>query len=109
MGVVDGDVGRPLTMVDVNVLRTSASEPVPIRLVTIEKGVDAWLAEFQPDAVAFERVFARSAVTTLMGTAHSTGIAMVCAPRRGTPAALNTPRSLKAAAPVTGRAPKAPA
>ncbi len=37
IGVVDGDVGRPLTLVDVNVLRTSASEPVAIRLVTIEK------------------------------------------------------------------------
>jgi crossover junction endodeoxyribonuclease RuvC len=57
MGVVDGDIGRPLTLVDVNVLRTSSSVPVPERLVTIEKGVDAWIEEYAPDAVAVERVF----------------------------------------------------
>ncbi len=60
MGVVEGSVGRPLSLVDVNVLRTSADVPVAHRLVTIEKGVDAWLDEFGPDAVAVERVFARS-------------------------------------------------
>ena len=52
MGVVEGSVGRPLTLVDVNVLRTSSDLPVPERLVTIEKGIDAWLDEYQPDAVA---------------------------------------------------------
>ena len=36
VGVVDGSVGRPLTMVDVGVIRTSASLPVAERLVTIE-------------------------------------------------------------------------
>ena len=36
MGVVDGSVGRPLSLVDVNVLRTSSDEPVWRRLVTIE-------------------------------------------------------------------------
>ncbi|NYG57387.1 crossover junction endodeoxyribonuclease RuvC [Nocardioides daedukensis] len=107
MGVVDGDVGRPLTMVDVNVLRTSASEPVPIRLVTIEKGVDAWIEEFQPDAVAIERVFARSDVSTVMGTAQASGIAMVCAARRGIPVALHTPSEVKAAVSGSGRADKA--
>ncbi|WP_067431992.1 crossover junction endodeoxyribonuclease RuvC [Nocardioides jensenii] len=107
MGVVDGEVGRPLTMLDVNVLRTSSSEPVPIRLVTIEKGIDAWIEEFQPDAVAVERVFARSDVSTVMGTAQASGIAMVCAARRGIPVALHTPSEVKAAVSGSGRADKA--
>ncbi|KQY64215.1 MULTISPECIES: crossover junction endodeoxyribonuclease RuvC [unclassified Nocardioides] len=107
MGVVDGDVGRPLTMVDVNVLRTSSSEPVPIRLVTIEKGIDAWIDEYAPDAVAIERVFARSDVSTVMGTAQASGIAMVCAARRGIPVALHTPSEVKAAVSGSGRADKA--
>ena len=104
MGVVDGDVGRPLTLVDVNVLRTSSSEPVPTRLVTIEKGIEAWIEEYAPDAVAVERVFARSDVSTIMGTAQASGIAMVVAARRGLPVALHTPSEVKAAVSGSGRA-----
>jgi crossover junction endodeoxyribonuclease RuvC len=107
MGVVDGDVGRPLTLVDVNVLRTSSSEPVPTRLVTIEKGIEAWIEEYAPDAVAVERVFARSDVSTIMGTAQASGIAMVVAARRGLPVALHTPSEVKAAVSGSGRADKA--
>ena len=77
MGVVEGSVGRPLTLVDVNVIRTSSTLPVAERLVSIEKGVDAWIEEHRPDAVAVERVFARSDVSTVMGTAQASGIAMV--------------------------------
>jgi crossover junction endodeoxyribonuclease RuvC len=107
MGVVDGDVGRPLSLVDVNVLRTSSAEPVPTRLVTIEKGVEAWIEEYAPDAVAIERVFARSDVSTIMGTAQASGIAMVVAARRGLPVALHTPSEVKAAVSGSGRADKA--
>jgi crossover junction endodeoxyribonuclease RuvC len=107
IGVVDGEVGRPLTLVDVNVLRTSSDEPVWRRLVTIEKGIDAWLDEFRPDAVAIERVFARSDVSTVMGTAQASGIAMVCAARRGLAVALHTPSEVKAAVSGSGRADKA--
>ena len=71
MGVVEGSVGRPLTLVDVNVIRTSSTLPVAERLVSIEKGVDAWIEEHRPDAVAVERVFARSDVSTVMGTAQA--------------------------------------
>ena len=107
LGVVEGSVGRPLSLVDVNVLRTSADRPVAERLVTIEKGIDAWLDEFAPDAVAVERVFARSDSSTIMGTAQASGIAMVAAARRGIPLALHTPSEVKAAVTGSGRAAKA--
>ncbi|WP_395691561.1 crossover junction endodeoxyribonuclease RuvC [Nocardioides sp.] len=107
LGVVEGSVGRPLHLVDVNVLRTSSHLPVPERLVTIERGIDAWLDDYRPDAVAVERVFARSDVSTVMGTAQASGIAMVCAARRGLPIALHTPSEVKAAVSGNGRAQKA--
>lgn len=107
VGVVDGDIGRPLRMVDVNVIRTSSDVPVALRLVTIEKGIDAWLDEYAPDAVAVERVFARSDVSTVMGTAQASGIALVAAARRGIPVALHTPSEVKAAVSGSGRAQKA--
>ncbi len=107
LGVVEGTVGRPLTLIDVNVVRTSADLPIAQRLVTIEKGIDAWLDEYQPDAVAVERVFARSDSSTIMGTAQASGIALICSARRGLPIALHTPSEVKAAVSGSGRADKA--
>ena len=107
VGVVDGSVGRPLTMIDVGVIRTSASLPVAERLVSIERGLDAWIEEHRPDAVAVERVFARSDSSTIMGTAQASGIALVVAARRGLPIAMHTPSEVKAAVSGNGRADKA--
>ena len=87
-------------------IRTSSPLPVPERLVTIERGIEAWLEEHRPDAVAIERVFARSDVSTVMGTAQASGIAMVAAARRGLPVALHTPSEVKAAVSGNGRADK---
>lgn len=106
MGVVEGEVGRPLRLVDVNVLRTSADQPIATRLVTIERGIDAWLDEYAPDAVAVERVFARSDSSTVMGTAQASGIALVAAARRDLPVATHTPSEVKAAVSGSGRAAK---
>jgi crossover junction endodeoxyribonuclease RuvC len=106
MGVVEGDVGRPLRLVDVEVLRTSSDSHVSARLMHIERGIEAWLARHQPDAVSIERVFARSDSSTIMGTAQASGIAMVVAARRGLPIALHTPSEVKAAVSGSGRANK---
>ncbi|WP_110241327.1 crossover junction endodeoxyribonuclease RuvC [Nocardioides gilvus] len=107
VGVVDGSVGRPLTMVDVGVIRTSSDLEVALRLVTVEKGIDAWLDEYRPDAVAVERIFARSDSSTIIGTAQASGIALVAAARRGIPVMLHTPSEVKAAVSGSGRADKA--
>lgn len=106
MGVVEGQVGRPLSLLDVNVIRTSSHLPVWERLASIETGIDAWIEEHRPDAVAIERIFARSDVSTIMGTAQASGLAMVCAARRRIPVALHTPSEVKAAVSGNGRADK---
>lgn len=107
VGVVEGSPGRPLHLVDVGVIRTSSDLPVAERLVTIEKGIDAWLDEYRPDAVAVERIFARSDSSTIIGTAQASGIALVAAARRGIPVMLHTPSEVKAAVSGSGRADKA--
>ena len=107
LGVVDGSAGKALRLVDVGVVRTPSTWSVPERLVFIEKGIEARLDEYQPEAVAIERVFARSDVSTIMGTAQAAGIAMVCGARRGLPVALHTPSEVKAAVSGNGRADKA--
>ena len=107
LGVVEGSVGRPLTLVAVGVVRTASDLAIPQRLMLIERGIEEWLEEHQPDAVAVERVFARSDVSTVMGTAQASGLAMVAAARREIPVALHTPSEVKAAVSGNGRADKA--
>jgi crossover junction endodeoxyribonuclease RuvC len=106
LGVVDGQVGKPLRMVAVDVLRTPASLPVGERLVEVEAAVVRWLDEFAPDAVAVEQVFSQHNVKTVMGTAQASGVALVAAARRGLPVALHTPSEVKAAVTGSGRADK---
>jgi crossover junction endodeoxyribonuclease RuvC len=106
-GVVEGDLGRPLSAVAVDVVRTPSTEDLGARLVRIERAMDQWLDAYAPDAVAVERVFAQHNVRTVMGTAQASGIAVVAAARRGIPVALHTPSEVKAAVTGSGRADKA--
>ncbi len=107
LGVVEGSVGRPLSLVEVGVARTAPDLPTALRLCEIERQVDAWIEAHRPDAVAVERVFSQHNVRTVMGTAQASGIAMVVAARRGIPVALHTPSEVKAAVSGSGRADKA--
>ena len=106
LGVVDGSVGRPLTMVAVGVVRTAPDLPVAERLRLIDAGIEEWLERLRPDRVAVERVFSQHNVRTVMGTAQVSGIAMVAAARRGIPVELHTPSEVKAAVTGNGRADK---
>jgi crossover junction endodeoxyribonuclease RuvC len=107
IGVVDGTAGRRLAMVGVGVVRTPADAPVGERLVLVERGIEAWLDEHRPDAVAVERVFSQHNVRTVMGTAQASAVALLCAARRGLPVHLHTPSEVKAAVTGSGRADKA--
>jgi crossover junction endodeoxyribonuclease RuvC len=107
LGVVEGSVGRPLTMLAVGVVQTPADMPTALRLFEIERVIETWLDRHRPDAVAVERVFSQHNVRTVMGTAQASGIAMVAAARRGLPVALHTPSEVKAAVSGSGRADKA--
>jgi crossover junction endodeoxyribonuclease RuvC len=105
-GVVDGQPGRPPTMVDVDVVRTPPELETARRLVQIETAVEDWVRRHRPDAVAVERVFAQHNVQTVMGTAQAAGVAMLVAARHGLPVALHTPSEVKASITGSGRAGK---
>lgn len=107
VGVVDGSVGRPLTMVHVGVFRTPADLDVARRLHRLEQMIEASVLEHRPDVVAVERVFSQNNVRTVMGTAQASGIAMLVAARHGIPVHLHTPSEVKAAVTGSGRADKA--
>ncbi|MEY9927741.1 crossover junction endodeoxyribonuclease RuvC [Catenulispora sp. GP43] len=106
VGVVEGTPGRPLTLVGVGVIRTSATMDLPLRLLAVEQGLEEWFAEHRPEAVAVERVFSQHNVSTVMGTAQASAVAMLVAARHGLPVALHTPSEVKAAISGSGRADK---
>jgi crossover junction endodeoxyribonuclease RuvC len=105
--VVDGAPGAPLSLVSVDVIKTSPDADIGARLVELERRIEALLDAESPDAVAVERVFSQHNVRTVMGTAQAGAVAIVCAARRGLPVALHTPSEAKAAVTGNGRADKA--
>lgn len=107
VGVVEGDVGRPISLVHVDVVRTPADLDVARRLALLAEGIDAALVAHRPDAVAVERVFSQHNVRTVMGTAQASGVAMMLAARHGIGVHLHTPSEVKAAVTGSGRADKA--
>ena len=107
IGVVEGGHGRQVRLVAVGVVRTPPGRPTAERLLYLQTELDAWLDRFQPDALAVEQVFADVNVSSVMGTAQASAVAMLGAARRGLPVALHTPTSVKAAVTGSGRADKA--
>jgi len=99
-GVVEVARDRSAVLVAVGVIRTGGETPLAERLLAVARGIDAVLAEHEPEAVAVERVFAQHNVRTVMGTAQAAGIALERAAARGLPVGLHTPSEVKAA--VTG-------
>ncbi|MRG58575.1 crossover junction endodeoxyribonuclease RuvC [Agromyces sp. CFH 90414] len=106
VGVVDVEPNRQARLVDVVVLRSPTDLPIERRLARIADGLEAIFEEHRPNAVALERVFARSDVSTIMGTAQISGVAMLIAARRELPVALHTPSEVKASITGYGRADK---
>ena len=107
LGVVEGSVGRPLTMVDVSVVRTPADLDLSRRLLRLEEALDEAVRTHRPEVMAVERVFSQHNVSTVMGTAQASGIAMLVAARHGLDVRLHTPSEVKAAVTGSGRADKA--
>ena len=94
-------------MVAVGVVRTPSHGDPGERLVFLERELDGWLARFEPDVVAVERVFADANVSSVMTTAHATAVALLTASKRGIPVVFHTPTEVKAAVTGSGRAGKA--
>ncbi|GAA0995402.1 crossover junction endodeoxyribonuclease RuvC [Subtercola frigoramans] len=106
VGIVDVSQNRRATLVHVTVIRTPAGEKHENRLLTISDGIERLLDEYRPERVALERVFADTNVSTVMGTAQVSGIAMLAAVKRLLPIGMHTPTEVKAAVTGYGQADK---
>lgn len=107
LAVVSGSTGRQLSLDQVDVVRTSSDDGLAKRLLSVDTGVQAWLAHHEPDVVAIERVFSQHNVRTVMGTAQASGVATLAAARNGLDVVEHTPSEVKAAVTGSGSADKA--
>src|SRR5215218_1592137 len=100
VGIVDVTPDRRARLVAVTVIRTPPELALEQRLLAVGNGIAELLDEYQPGAVALERVFAQHNVRTVMGTAQASGVALHAAAARGLAVGLHTPSEVKAA--ITG-------
>jgi len=107
LGVVASGAGGRLELVAVGVAGTPPDADLGVRLLAVERTVTEWIETHGPDVVAVERVFSQHNVRTVMGTAQSGAVAVLCAARAGIPVAMHTPSEVKAAVTGSGTAPKA--
>lgn len=105
--IVEAGMGRVVTALDVDVVRTPADMDLAQRLLLIADAAERWMDLHQPSAVAIERVFSQHNVRTAMGTAQAGGVIALTAARRGIPVAFHTPSQVKAAVTGNGSADKA--
>ncbi|MDP9334682.1 MAG: crossover junction endodeoxyribonuclease RuvC [Actinomycetota bacterium] len=105
-GAVVRDHGR-LRATACGVIRTSAADPLPERLLALADELGALVAQLRPSALAVERVLFQANVRTAMSVGQASGLALVVAARAGIPVALYSPNEVKLAITGDGRADKA--
>lgn len=107
LSVVQAGKGRAVYPVAVGVVRTPPEEALSQRLLRLSTAVEEWMDDYKPDVIALERVFERSNVSTVMNTAHASGVLMLAAARRGADVHMYTPSEVKKSVSGNGRADKA--
>ncbi|GAA1013514.1 crossover junction endodeoxyribonuclease RuvC [Tsukamurella strandjordii] len=107
LSVVETGAGRKVTALDVDVVRTPSTMPLPERLLAVWTAAEFWMDTHEPDVIAVERVFAQHNVSTAMGTAQAGGVVALAAARRGIAVHFHTPSEVKAAVTGNGNAGKA--
>ncbi|WP_346846148.1 crossover junction endodeoxyribonuclease RuvC [uncultured Rothia sp.] len=106
-GLIDMTPNRKAYFLNVGVAGTIPAETLDQRILRIFQATESWLDTYRPDALAIERVFAQEQVTTVIGTAHASGVVIVAAASRNIPVYFHTPSEVKAAVTGSGRADKA--
>ena len=107
VGIVEGAIGSPISLVGVGVILTPTDAALDQRLLDLDQQLSEWINLWKPDVIAVERVFSQHNVRTVMGTGQAAGIALLVAAQNDVPVFMHTPREVKAAVTGSGRANKA--
>ena len=96
-----------VSMSALRVLRTSPEIDLPNRLAEIAREIEELLDEYQPSAVAVERIFFQSNVRTAMSVGQVSGLVLSAAARRNIEVVQYSPNQVKLALTGWGSADKA--
>ena len=107
VGIVEGVIGSPISLVGVGVILTPVEAPLEQRLLDLDQQLSEWINLWKPDVIAVERVFSQHNVRTVMGTGQAAGIALLLAAKAVIPVMMHTPSEVKASVTGSGRANKA--
>lgn len=95
------------SMVTLGVIRTDKDSPLGARLAELYADLSSIVDEFEPTAVAIERVFVNKNLQTAMSVARASGVAILVAAQAGLEVAEITPTQVKSAVCGNGAADKA--
>lgn len=105
-GVVRGEPFGSLALVECGVIRTSARDPLPVRLREIYEDVQRLLERHAPDALAVEDVFYARNVRTTLVLGHARGVVLLAGEQAQVPIHEYPPAEIKKAVVGTGAATK---
>ncbi len=105
-GVVRGEPFGALALVECGVIRTSARDPLPVRLREIYEDVRALIDRLKPDALAVEDVFYSRNVRTTVVLGHARGVVLLAGEQANLPVHEYPPAEIKKAVVGTGAATK---
>ncbi len=105
-GLIRAD-GNRLSHMGNGQLKTSASTPLPERLASLAKQLEALLSEHSPEAAAVEEVFVNKNPQSTLKLGQARGVVLMCAARAGLDVGEYAPRLVKKAVVGTGSAEKA--
>lgn len=88
------------------IIKTSPSDPVETRLLQIHRGLDAVIAEFQPDCASMEKLFFQKNSKTAMNVSAAIGVVMLTLKLKELPFFEYTPTQVKNSITGFGRAEK---
>lgn len=105
-GVVRGENANAATLVECGVIRTTASDPLPVRLREIHEGITELIQRHKPDVMSVEDVFYARNVRTTVVLGHARGVILLAAAQSGMRVHEMTPKEIKKAVAGTGGATK---
>lgn len=98
--------GARYVLLEAGVIRTSAADPIPERLLKIHDGLLAAMARLQPEQVAIEAIFKYRSNESALRLGQARGVALLAAARRGLTVAEYNPNTVKKTVGGSGRADK---
>ena len=107
VGIIELSKSRKVGLVDVLVLLSAKDAQLDARIGSIGRELEALIKKHRPDVMAIERVFSQQNLSSVMGTAQISGVAIFLAAKYSIPIAMHTPTEVKAAVTGSGRAGKA--